>query len=45
LQVAWSDHGEIDSSGQIIGDNNRNVTQRAAESAPKYRVKKKGKKK
>ena len=30
---------------QIIGDNNRNITQRAAERPLKYRVKKKGKKK
>jgi hypothetical protein len=30
---------------QIIGNNNRNITQRAAEKAPKYRAKKKGKKK
>ncbi len=30
---------------QIVGNNNRNVTQRAAEEPPKYRTKKKGKKK
>jgi hypothetical protein len=29
---------------QIVGDNNRNITQRAAEKPSRYRVKKKGKK-